>query len=147
MLIDRRAPSAFNKIIQPEDISIGVLESYQGPRLSAKSTTLFMFILLLDFYRMAVRDSGDSPFSQASWTQAFRDITFTIHPERGGGMQHSHAFFAIAWIWLWMSDLVPGAASHTGFFERNYAVLKKDALPQHRFGYIQLEATPEGDSG
>ena len=105
-----------------------------------------MFVLMLDFYRMAARESGDGPFSQASWTQEFRGITFTVQPERGRGMQHSHAFFAISWIWLWMSDLVPGVSSDGGFFERNYVILKKDARPEHRFGYIQLESTPEADS-
>ena len=96
---------------------------------------------------MTVRDSGDRPFSQASWTQEYRDITFTVQPERGGGMQHAHAFFGTIWIWRWMSNLIPGACLHDGgFYERNYVVLKKDAQPEHRFGYIQLESSPQADS-
>ena len=136
-----------NKIITPDDIGFGIVENH-GVVLSVKATTMFVFLLLLDFYRTAVRNSGDSAFTYASWTQEFHDITFTVQPARGGGMRHAHAVFSIMLIWLWMSGLVDLDPSQTGgFFERNYVILKHGSHPVHEYGVISFESTPDSNSG
>lgn len=131
----------------PEDISLGILGPDHGPPLPRKSATMFFFLVMLDFYRMAVRSSGDATLPNDFWVRKYNGIIFTIQPHSDGSMRYSHVFYGTAWIWLWMADLTPdGPNPSSGYYERMYVILRKGAPSEHRLGYIQVRLAPAADS-
>ena len=123
--------------IQPEDVGLALEQSSKGASLGWRAVTMFLFLIQLDFYRMAVRDGGDTRLSEPSWTRNYKAMDFAVQPINGR-LFYSHVFFACDWIAMAMSGriaVVPEA--DRGFTERNYLIL---SIPQQmqEVGYLKL---------
>ena len=127
------------QVITPEDVDVGVMDGSRRGRISRKSITMFIFLVMLDFYRLAARESGDAPLPHELWEQEFMGLKIGVHPITDRHMLYSDAFFGAAWIWIWMTDLLPsGHSPNSGYFERLYIISRTGMQPQRELGYIQV---------
>ena len=106
---------------------------------------MFLFLMLNDMYRITVTKGGDYALPRVDLFKRYKELVLRANPNKAGSMTMAHLFFGISWVWLWMANLIPGGESDSGFFERNYVILKKGAAVETRIGFLTVHNIPKAD--
>ena len=126
------------QVIKPTSIQVGIIGDNRGPPISEKATTMFLFLMLSDIYRMTVTTGRDQALPEADLFKHYKGLELRATPKKAKSMTTAHLFFGISWIWLWMANLVPEGESNSGFFERIYVILKRGAPVQTQIGFVMV---------